>query len=78
MKRIAIAALAVLGLTACDAGIPTPGNGVGREGWYPIEDPKTGETFNCFYWSLKDSTAFWCHPITPEELAGTSDGMLNG
>ncbi len=62
-KKIAILATALAVLTACgtDIGIPTPGNGKGREGWYPITDPQTGDSFRCFYWSLDQSTALWCY-----------------
>ena len=68
MKRVLIFVGAALSLTACvDTGIPTPGNGVGREGWYDIDDPTTGRSFRCFYWSLSDSTAFWCYEPEPKE-----------
>lgn len=67
MRRIAGALLGAIILTGCvDAGIPTPGNGKGREGWYEIRDPETKERFNCFWWSLSDSTAMWCHPLPKE------------
>lgn len=62
MKRLLIALVAVLSLSACvDTGIPTPGNGVGREDWWEVTDPETNRTFRCIYWSLKDSTAMWCY-----------------
>ncbi len=62
MKKIIIAAVAALSLTACvDTGIPTPGNGEGREGWWVQTDPATGRTFHCLWWSLSESTAMWCY-----------------
>lgn len=48
-------------------GIPTPGKGVGREGWWTTPPDSEGNRFECFYWSLKDSTAMWCkdEPVEP-------------
>lgn len=50
-----------------DTGIPTPGKGVGREGWWTTPPDSEGNRFECFYWSLKDSTAMWCkdEPVEP-------------
>lgn len=68
MRRLLATAALCFALSGCaegcaDAGIPTPHGGEGRQGWYPITDPETGDRFRCFYWSLKESTALWCYPL---------------
>lgn len=70
MKRrykilMGIAALPLLATACVDSGIPTPGHGEGREGWWEETDPNTGRTFRCLYWSLSDSTAMWCYEPNP-------------
>ena len=46
----------------CDSGIPTPHGGTGREGWWLTPPDSKAERYECFYWSLSDSTAIWCKP----------------
>lgn len=68
MKRLLLLVASVVVLAGCvDTGIPTPGNGVGREGWWTTPPDSEGNRFECFYWSLKDSTAMWCkdEPVKP-------------
>lgn len=65
-RSLALVALMV-GLVGCvDTGIPTPGNGEGREGWWEQTDPETGRTFHCLWWSLSESTAMWCYEPGPK------------
>jgi len=60
-KGIIVAVAAALSLSACaDLGIPTPGNGKGRQGWYITERDSVGDRYECFWWSVQDSTAMWC------------------
>lgn len=63
VKKIILAvAMAVFTLSACDTGISTPGNGVGREGWWLTPLDSNGFQYECFYWSLSESSAIWCKP----------------
>lgn len=63
MKKILAFIAIVVALTACDAGIPTPQDGVGRDGWWEVNDPATDRTFRCLWWSLTESTAMWCYEV---------------